>query len=140
MPTMTAVLAIPLHPVQLTLDLRTPTVRRLRIDDRRPYWQHVDLADLGGELRARRPGINALVTAHQSQDGRWIGYHDLVLDQTGSSGATRPQSTRGDALASAAHGMAQHCNMILARRGGGPTSTMTATRQLLRWLAQVDLL
>ena len=137
---MTAVFTVPLHPVQLTLDLRTPTVRRLRIDDRRPYWQCVDLADVGGDLRARRPGINALVTAQQGEDGQWIGYHDLVLERTGSSGATRPQATRGDALASAAYGMAQHCQVILSQRGSYPSATATASRQLLRWLSQLDLL
>lgn len=137
---MTAPMFAPLHPVQLTLDLRAPTARRRRADERRPYWQSIDLADVGGELRAYRPGVRALIAAHRSDDGRWIGYHDLVLGHVGSSGSTRPQFTRQDALASAAHGLAQPCRTIIARQGSTPKAAVTASRHLMHWLAQLDLL
>ena len=57
--------AIPLaRPVQLTLDLRSSSAR-CRCEPK-PYWDYVDNADLGGELRVRRAGIQALLTAEMS--------------------------------------------------------------------------
>jgi hypothetical protein len=93
MPLMTATVFAPLRPVQLTLDLRAPKARRSRTDDRRPYWQAVDLADLGGELRAHRPGVRTLIAAYQSDDGRWVGIHDLVLDRAGRPSRRPPGRT-----------------------------------------------
>jgi hypothetical protein len=138
---MTATLHLAItRPVQLTLDLRAPTARRTRAVERRPYWAYVDLADLGTDLCARRPGVSALLAAERRRDGSWVGYHDLLLDNGGTSGETRPQSSRQDALASAAYGLAGHCQALLSQRNGRMTPSTTAARQLLRWLAQIDLL
>jgi hypothetical protein len=130
--------AIPLaRPVQLTLNLRSSSARCRR--EPKPYWDYVDNADLGGELRARRPGVQALLTAEKRPDGSWVGYHDLVLGSDGSSGPTRPLPTRQDALLSAAYHMARHCERVLARNGRTPKVDATGARLLLRWFAELDL-
>jgi len=136
---MTATLPAPTaRPVQLTLDLRAPSGTGGRSGSR-SYWDRADLADLGGELHARRPGVRAVLTAQRRRDGSWVGYHDLVLGASGTSGPTRPQSTRTDALVSAAYGLARHCHGVLARASAEPREAVTAARQLLRWLDQLGL-
>ena len=128
------------RPVQLTLNLRSPSARRCRAQDRRPYWDCVDNADLGGELRARRPGVKALLTAERRSDGSWVGLHDLVLGHDGSSGTTRPLPTRQDALVSAAYRMAEYCDGVLRLNGTAPKTHATGARQLLRWVRNLDLM
>jgi hypothetical protein len=138
---MTAILRFPNGtPVQLTLNLLAPSARRCRAEERHPFWDYIDGADLGGELHARRPGVKALLTAERRADGSWIGYHDLVLGAGGSSGPTRPQITRDDALVSAAYPVAKHCEAVLAQNGTAPRIDATVARQLLRWLRQLDVL
>jgi hypothetical protein len=131
-----------LSPVQLCLELRTKASRtRVSVTGAfRSYWDQIDLADVGGELHARRPRVKALLTADPRSDGSWIGYHDLVLGSGGSSGPTRPQTTRVDALVSAAYMVVKHCDAVLAQNGTAPRSDARAARQLLRWLRQLDLL
>ncbi len=138
---MTATLLVPTdRPVQLALDLRTRMTRPCGQRKHRPYWQRVDLADVGGDLHARSRDVRALLGAEQRrQDGLWIGYHDLVLGHSGSSGSTRPQSTRGDALVGAAYQMSQHCEAVLRRSRTAPRTEVAAARQLLGWLHQLDL-
>lgn len=126
--------------VQLTLDLRAPTAKRTGSGEQRPYWEHVDLADVGGELRARRAGVQAILSAERRADGLWVGYHDLMLGTSGSSGPTRPQSSRDDALVSAAYQLMKHCDAVLARNGSLPRADARAARQLVTWLGQIDLL
>jgi hypothetical protein len=137
---MIAPVATPLHPVQLVLDLRAPTARLPRSMERRPYWDAVDMADLGGTLCARRPGVRAVIDAQCGPTGLWLGYHDVLLGQLGSSAVTRPQPTRQDALASAAHAVAQTCRRILAAPGHHVLATTCAARQVIRWLGELDLL
>ena len=55
---------------QLRLTLRTPGGRR---SEPRPYWDYVDLADVGGELRARRPGVKVILAAEPLPNGGWAG-------------------------------------------------------------------
>lgn len=128
------------RPIQLTLELRTPSVRVSRAKQARPYWQRVDLADVGAELHAIATGVRALLTADRRVDGLWVGYHDLVLGQGGSSGPTRTQPERNDALVSAAYQLVRHCEEVLAQNGSASRSDATAARQVIRWLRQLDLL
>ena len=128
------------RPVQLTLTLVTRPTRRRSAPQQRPYWDDVDLADLGGELHARRPGVKALLGADSRPDGTWIGYHDLLLGREGSNGCTRPHATREDALITAAYQMASHCQGILSMNGTAPRGEATGARQILRWLGNLDLL
>jgi hypothetical protein len=127
------------RPVQLTLDLWAGSERR-RCVVRRPYWDQVDLADHGGELHARRPGIRALLSAQRRSDGAWVGYHDLVLRGGGSNGATRPQSARTDALASAAYELSRYCHRLLGHAPHEPKDAVTGARQVLRWLDGLGVL
>lgn len=137
---MTATLLGPIdRPVQLTLDLRTATVRVSHAKEVRPYWQHIDNADLGGELHAKAPGVRAVLSAEPRADGLWVGYHDVLLAQSGSSGPTRPHDSRGDALVSAAYQLMAHCEAVLAQNGAAPRADATAARRLLRWVRQLDL-
>ena len=135
-------IAPPLRPVQLCLELRTraPGRRAATTAVPRPYWDHVDLADIGGELRAARDGVKALLTAERQSDRSWVGYHDLVLGGGGSSGSTRPQVSRQDALASAAYQMVKHCELVLAQNGTVSRAEAQAARQIVRWLNQLDVL
>lgn len=126
-------------PVQLTLELRgvaRPIGRRTR----RPYWEQVDLADLGGELRAARRGARVVLGAQQRPDGGWTGYHDLALPANGSDGVTKSQPSRYDALVSAAHALARHCERVLSRHQLTHRDEVRATREVLRWLEALDLL
>ena len=126
------------RPVQLTLTLVARPNRRHSALEQRPYWDDIDLADLGGELHARRPGVKALLGADARRDGMWVGYHDLVLGRDGTSGSTRAHATREDALISAAYQLAEHCHAVISRTTV-TKSNVTAARQLLRWLQQLDL-
>ena len=127
------------RPVQLTLNLLAPSARPCS-QERRPYWEYVDEADLGGELHARRPSVRVVLAAERQSDGPWIGYHDLVLGKDGSSGPTRRPATRQDALVSAAYHLVMHCEAVLAQNGAATRKDATAVRQLIRWLGQLDLL
>ena len=126
-------------PVQLTLRLLTGG-RRGR-SPRRPYWDEVDLADLGaGSLRARRRDVRVRLDLGQPEAGVWVGFHDAVLPRSGSSGATRRQPTRRDALASAAHGLARHCRRVVGTSHQQPRDEVRAAREVLQWLETLDLL
>lgn len=124
---------------QLRLDLRTPAASRTRRQPR-PYWVSVDLADVGGELHAIRPDARAVIGTERSGDGRWIGYHDLILGIGGSDGRTRPQPCRVDAMVSAAPQLAGYCHSVLARNGSTPRTEARGARHLLEWLEDLDLL
>ena len=126
------------RPVQLTLTLVAGPIRRRSALEQRPYWDDVDLADLGGELHARRPGVKALLGAEIRPDGTWVGYHDLLLRWDGSNGSTRPHASREDALISAAYQLADRCHAVISRKAV-TKSDVTAARQLMRWLQQLDL-
>jgi hypothetical protein len=131
-----------LPPVQLCLELRTTASRTRLLVQRspRPYWDRVDLADVGGELRARRTGVKAVLIAELRSDHSWVGYHDLVIGTEGSSGPTRPQASRQDALVSAAYHVLKHCEAVLARNGAAPSGHARAARQIVTWLRGLDLL
>ncbi len=126
-------------PVQLTLELRGVS-RPIGRTARRPYWEHVDLADLGGELRAARRGVRVVLGAERRSDGAWTGYHDLALPANGSDGVTKPQPCRYDALVSAAHTLARHCERVLSRHQLTHRDEVRAARAVLRWLEVLDLL
>lgn len=115
-------LSVPLIPVQLTLQLcasHRPGVSRVS-PARQPYWTQIDLADLGGELRARNHAVRISLTAQSASDGSWTGYYDALFSQSGVSGPTRPQATRQDALATAAHAVARHCRRLLGEASCHP--------------------
>jgi len=44
-----------------------------------------DYADVGGELHVSRPGVRAILGAEQRADGRWVGYHDMLIGQTAAA-------------------------------------------------------
>jgi hypothetical protein len=129
-------------PVQLTLQLLTrdaPTRRSPATSA--PYWVHVDLADVGGQLRARNHAVRVLLDADAAADGTWIGYYDALFTQSGVSGPTRAHSTRQDALASAAYAVAGHCRHLLGDVAGShPRADVRAAREVVRWLEMLDLL
>jgi len=139
---MTATLPSPTDPaVQLPLDLWSRPSQSRRRSGTRPYWEHVDVVDHGGTLHARRPGVRALLAAEKRPDGSWVGYHDLLLiGDAGTSGPTRPQSCRSDALVCAAHGLARRCQHVLAHATAEPRPTVQAARQVARWLDQLGVL
>lgn len=125
------------RPVQLTMRLLT---RGRRHSMRRPYWDDVDLVDVGaGSLRARRRDVRVRLDLGRPEAGAWIGYHDAVLPHSGSSGTTRRQPTRHDALASAAHALARHCRRITSTCDQ-PRDELRAAKEILRWLDILDLL
>jgi hypothetical protein len=134
-----ASLALIDRPVQLTLALVTRPTRRRSTHEQRPYWDYADLADLGGELHARRHCVKVLLGADHRSDGTWVGYHDLVLGTDGSNGCTKAHATRQDALISAAYQLAGYCRDVIARGPAAQKSDVAAARQLLRWLQRLDL-
>lgn len=138
---MTATLPAPadLLGVQLVLDLWSPRPRR-RTAVARPYWDDVHLVDHGGALLARRPGVRAVLGAERRADGSWVGSHDLFLLGDGSSSATRPQSTRADALACAAYDLARYCQRVIAAAPHESVPTVRAARRLLGWLDHLGLM
>jgi hypothetical protein len=128
------------HPVQLTFQLcgtRQPGATRTTSSPR-PYWTHVDTADVGGELQARNQSARVRIGAHQSVDGTWTGYYDACFAQSGASGPIRTMSSRQDVLASAAYSVARHCRWVLANTQ--PRDSLRAAREVLRWLEVLDLL
>lgn len=122
---------------QLRLAVRTRGARRA---EPRPYWDHADLADVGGELRAGRPGVKVILAAEQLPNGGWTGYYDLVLPSDGCDGTTPPLETRADALTSAAYQLVRYCEHILAANGSAPRDNARAARQLIAWLRDLALL
>ena len=135
-------IAAPLAPVQLCLELRARPSRQQRSSQasRRPFWDQVDLADVGGELRARGPHTRVSIGATQRADSTWSALYDLMLQQDGVSGATKPQATRQDALVSAAYGVAGFCRSILERKAGRTSREVRSAAEVMRWLQLLDLL
>jgi len=130
------------RPVQLTFQLLTLLPRGVarRPVPRRPYWIHVDSADVGGDLRANNQRVRVRLDAHAAADGTWTAYYDLLLSQSGVSGPTRPLPTRQDALSSAAYAIAKHCRWLVANPDGQARDTVRAAREVIRWLELLDLL
>jgi hypothetical protein len=71
-----------------------------------------------------------------------IGFTEIrtLFTQSGVSGPTRAQSTRQDALASAAYAVAGHCRHLLADPSSHPRADVRAAREVVRWLELLDLL
>lgn len=133
---------VPLIPVQLTLPLcapHRPGVPRVSAA-RQPYWTQIDLADLGGELRARNHAVRVQLSADVADDSAWTGYYDALFTQSGVSGPTRPQVTRQDALVTAAYAVARHCRRLLGEASCHPRADVRAAREVMRWLELLDLL
>ena len=129
-----------LRPIQLCLELRARPSRRRTSGQARPYWDYVDLADVGGALRARRHSVRVLLDTTKRTDSTWIGRYGLLVSRDGASGATKAQATRQDALASAAYGVAEYCTAILDRKPANPTCDVRAAAEVMRWLQLLDLL
>ena len=131
--------------VQLTLELIGRAVRPVRAGGRtaarRPFWDLVDLVDVGGPtLRACGRAVRVRLDVEQTAAGDWIAHHDLVLAVTGTSARTRRQPTRGDALASAAHAVARHCQSILRSSEQQRRDDLRSAKEVIRWLEYLDLL
>lgn len=131
----------PHQPVQLCLDLVTRPCRPGRSPRSAPraYWDYVDLADVGGELRARGPNARAAIASAQSTAGVWTATFDLLLCRGGTSGTTKPQETRGDAITSAAYAIALYCRTVASDATCGRVD-VRAAREVLRWLTELDVL
>jgi hypothetical protein len=131
-----------LVPVQLTLQLcaAPPRGSRRQAAPRQPYWTQIDLADLGGELYARNHAVRVSLTAQPTSSGSWTGYYDALFSQSGVSGPTRHLPTRQDALTTAAHAVARHCNRLLASSSCQPRADVRAAKEVIRWLELLDLL
>lgn len=134
---MSAAIANRFLPIQLTLELCATSTPRRR---ERPFWDYIDDADLGGELRGRAPGVRVFLSAEQRKDGLWVGYHDLLLGDGGSNGPTPALPARQDALASAAYRVMEHCEQVLAQNGACKKADARAAKRLLGWLQRLDLL
>jgi hypothetical protein len=134
------VIAPPLAPVQLCLELRTRPSRRRTSTPPRPYWDHVDLADVGGELHARSSNARVILTATRRADSSWVGAYDLLLGDDGVSGTTKAHTARQDALVSAAYRVADYCRSILERKAAHPSCDLGAANHVMRWLVHLDLL
>ena len=128
------------RPVQLTLALVAPCSAPRHRAVARPFWAEVDLADLGGPLRARGRTVRVLLDAQRTEDGLWRGQYDALLSRSGVSGPTKLVPLRRDALTSAAHAVAAHCQRVIARGGHEPPSDVRAAKEVRRWLQLVDLL
>ena len=127
------------RPVQLTLRLHRGGSPRRHV--RRPIWSDADLADLGAPmLRARWRDVRVRLDVARLDDGDWIGHHDAVLPGGGTSGTTRRQPTRQDALTSAAHALARHCRRISSTTCDRSRHEVRAAKEVLRWLDILDLL
>jgi hypothetical protein len=128
--------------VQLCLDfLGKPRHRRvIRHTEAPPYWDSVDTADVGGELRARSRHVHLILDASQCAQATWIGSFDLVLGHDGASGVTKPQASRQDALTSAAYDMRRYCQRILDRATASSRDDVRAAREVLRWMTRLELL
>jgi hypothetical protein len=129
-------------PVQLCLELRTraPGRRASTPVAPRPYWDDVALADIGGELRAQTAAVRVAIDATKRADSSWVGSYDLLLRSDGTSGTTKPQASRQDALVSAAYRVIEYCESILDRKVGHIASDRRAASQVIRWLRLLDLL
>jgi len=128
------------RPVQLTLALVAPCSAPRRRAVTRPFWAEVDLADLGGPVRARSRMARVLLDAQPVADGLWRGQYDALLSRSGISGPTKPMQLRRDALASAAHAVAGHCQRVLASGDREPRCDVRSAREILRWLHLLDLM
>jgi hypothetical protein len=130
------------RPVQLTIQLVGHPQRGYRRRGvPRPFWTDADLIDAGGPtLRASARTVRVRLDAAQTDDGGWAAHHDAVFSRSGTSGATKRQLTRRDALASAAHGLARHCGWILRTPNNQPREDVRSAREVLRWLEILDLL
>jgi hypothetical protein len=128
-------------PVQLCLDLVNPQSRRGRSlrSTARSYWDSVDLADVGGDLHARNRSVRVILSASRRPDHTWLGSYDLLLGDDGTSGVTRLQVSRQDAIASAAYCVARHCQMVLDR-GARSRGDSRGASEVLRWMTTLDLL
>lgn len=131
-----------LRPVQLCLELRTraPGRRSSRSAAPRPYWDQVDLADIGGELRAQAATVRVALDATQCADTTWVGIYDVLLRCDGTSGTTKAQPTRQDALVSAAYRVSDYCKSIVDRKASYSSCDRRAAKSILSWLTQLDLL
>jgi hypothetical protein len=129
-------------PVQLCLQLitRSPRGMRRARSAQRAYWDSVDLADLGGDLRARNQHTRVVLGASQRPDQTWLGYFDVLSGDDGVSGLTKPQLTRQDALASAAYCVSQHCRSTIGHPAAHCRHSVRAAREVLRWMTNLDLL
>ena len=123
---------------QLSLDLRGAPCGTTR--GVRPYWEQVDLADLGGELRAKRSGVRVLLGADADHRGLWTGYFDLVVPGGGIDGSTKPMPSRRDALVTSAHRVARYCENALSTDQPLPRDHARAAGQVLGWLGLLDVL
>ena len=106
----------------------------------RPYWDHVDLADVGGELRAVGSVVRVSLEAIRRSDSTWVGAYDLLLRGDGASGMTKAYTTRQDALVSAAYRVNEYCQSILERKGTNLAADVRAANHVVRWLELIDLL
>lgn len=106
----------------------------------KPYWLEADAVDLGGSLRARSQSARVTLDAEQLDDGSWRGQYDLWLPSSGVGGATKLMPLRRDALASAAHPVAAHCRRVVEAAYREPRTAVRGAREILRWLADLDLL
>ncbi len=73
-------------------------------------------------------------------DSTWVGSYDLLLRCDGTSGSTRAQTTRQDALVSAAYRVSKYCESILERKAAHVVCDVRAAAQVLRRLNLLDLL
>lgn len=140
---MTASSVVAERPVQLTLELTGRACRRLPVSGRaarRTFWEVVDVVDVGGPtLRACGRVVRTRIDVEQTAASVWIAHHDLVLGGGGSSGWTRPQPTRHDALVSAAHALMRHCRAVV-RQSAHRHPDVRAAKEVIRWLEYLDLL
>jgi hypothetical protein len=95
---------------------------------------------VGGQLSARNHAVRVQLAADVARDGFWTGYFDVLFTNSGTSGPTRPLSSRQDALAAAAHSVSRHCQRLLATAADHTKADVRAAKEVVRWLEGLDLL